>query len=47
MEHLLPDEPSIQTLIKVPESEKKKKHIWVTYLHNNVAAEYETAEVWC
>lgn len=38
MEHLLPDEPSIQTLIKVPEREREKeKHIWLTYLHNNVA----------
>lgn len=36
MKYLLPDEPSIQTLIKVPEREEKKR-VWVTYLHNNVA----------
>lgn len=38
MKYLLPDEPPIQTLIKVPERERERESIseWVTYLHYNV-----------
>lgn len=32
MKYLLPDEPSIQTLIKVPESEKKKKKAYLSHI---------------